>query len=432
MEAGARGCLAGDAEIDEVLRAVEAVRNGELWLSRKLFAQVLAHLQSQVVVPRVEECAWRLTDRQRQVAACVAEGMSNKQIGRRLGISPTTVKTHLHNIFERVGRRRPNPAGAARDGRRRSLTVALLPRVSASRRAAARRAPAGNGRAVRSGASASASARPPIQTASASVLTSSGSPSHSTRSASRPGSIRPTRVADAERLRRHARDRRERALPGQAVGDRVAGGLADLARVVGGVRRQQRDAHAGGASSAALSRREPSWSKLDGRFCSASTNTVALAAFSCAGHLPGLGGAGDHRAQAVAAGEGQQLADVGGALDVEHDASAGEVARQRLAPGRRQQRVRRIVGRQAARLAERLVEQHVLRRARAAAQCRRRPRRGSRTAGARRSSPPTDRRPGAPRRPGRRPGCRSPLLALSAVKVMPPSRATGSSIESGL
>ena len=44
-----------------------------------------------------------MTERQREIAACVARGMSNKQIGRQLGISPTTVKTHLHNIFERVG-----------------------------------------------------------------------------------------------------------------------------------------------------------------------------------------------------------------------------------------------------------------------------------------------------------------------------------------
>ena len=86
------------------MRAIEAVRDGELWLSRKLFARVLGHFQAQATRPPYWTTASaRLTDRQRQVAACVAEGMSNKQIGRRLGISPTTVKTHLHNIFERVG-----------------------------------------------------------------------------------------------------------------------------------------------------------------------------------------------------------------------------------------------------------------------------------------------------------------------------------------
>jgi DNA-binding CsgD family transcriptional regulator len=44
-----------------------------------------------------------LTKRQQEIAECVAEGMSNKEIGRYLGISAATVKTHLHNIFERVG-----------------------------------------------------------------------------------------------------------------------------------------------------------------------------------------------------------------------------------------------------------------------------------------------------------------------------------------
>lgn len=107
--AGAQGCLSRDAGEFEVLQAVRAVRAGELWLSRKLFAQVLAHLlaqvqlQNHVVVQRHEECDERMTERQREIAACVARGMSNKQIGRQLGISPTTVKTHLHNIFERVG-----------------------------------------------------------------------------------------------------------------------------------------------------------------------------------------------------------------------------------------------------------------------------------------------------------------------------------------
>lgn len=103
IEAGATGCLAGDADPGEALRAIRAVRAGELWLSRKLFARVLAHVQARAAPPHGDEPDLRLTERQRQIAACVAQGMSNKQIGRRLGISPTTVKTHLHNIFERVG-----------------------------------------------------------------------------------------------------------------------------------------------------------------------------------------------------------------------------------------------------------------------------------------------------------------------------------------
>lgn len=107
ISVGVRGCLSIDATPEEVLQAVRAVRAGELWLSRKLFAEVLTHLLAQVQVHAAvrhhEEGGERMTERQREIAACVARGMSNKQIGRQLGISPTTVKTHLHNIFERVG-----------------------------------------------------------------------------------------------------------------------------------------------------------------------------------------------------------------------------------------------------------------------------------------------------------------------------------------
>ena len=45
----------------------------------------------------------QLTDRQREIVHWASQGLSNKQIGRRLGISPETVKTHLHHVFEREG-----------------------------------------------------------------------------------------------------------------------------------------------------------------------------------------------------------------------------------------------------------------------------------------------------------------------------------------
>jgi DNA-binding NarL/FixJ family response regulator len=44
-----------------------------------------------------------LTDREREVLVLLASGMANKQIARRLGISEKTVKTHLTNVFQRIG-----------------------------------------------------------------------------------------------------------------------------------------------------------------------------------------------------------------------------------------------------------------------------------------------------------------------------------------
>ena len=43
-----------------------------------------------------------LTARRRQIVAVLAQGMSNKEIARMLGISDGTVKVHLHQIFERL------------------------------------------------------------------------------------------------------------------------------------------------------------------------------------------------------------------------------------------------------------------------------------------------------------------------------------------
>jgi len=104
IESGARGCLPPEAGVTEAREAVRAVLGGELWLSRRLFSAVLTQVQEHA--RRREACEGAddgLTERQREIVRCVGRGMSNKQIGRHLGISPTTVKTHLHNIFERLG-----------------------------------------------------------------------------------------------------------------------------------------------------------------------------------------------------------------------------------------------------------------------------------------------------------------------------------------
>jgi len=43
-----------------------------------------------------------LTDRERQIMRLVSEGLSNKEIGRRLNISDGTIKVHLHHIFQKL------------------------------------------------------------------------------------------------------------------------------------------------------------------------------------------------------------------------------------------------------------------------------------------------------------------------------------------
>lgn len=43
-----------------------------------------------------------LTDRERQIMTLVSEGLSNKEIGRRLNVSDGTIKVHLHHIFQKL------------------------------------------------------------------------------------------------------------------------------------------------------------------------------------------------------------------------------------------------------------------------------------------------------------------------------------------
>lgn len=105
VEQGVRGCIAKGAATGTWRRALLAVHEGEVWIPRWLLAEALSDLQQLMPAGWLPAAAQleRLTERQREIVRWVAQGLSNKEIARRLGISPTTVKTHLHNIFERVG-----------------------------------------------------------------------------------------------------------------------------------------------------------------------------------------------------------------------------------------------------------------------------------------------------------------------------------------
>ena len=97
LDAGAVGYLLKQADPEHILDALRATAAGGAPLDPKA-ARVL--LESRERTASLESA---LTDREREVLKLVADGLANKVIALRLGISERTVKAHLTNIFQRIG-----------------------------------------------------------------------------------------------------------------------------------------------------------------------------------------------------------------------------------------------------------------------------------------------------------------------------------------
>lgn len=95
LDAGARGFLLKEAPLDDLIRAVETVAGGGLYVDPVL-AGAIAREQAGDRVPT-------LTQREREVLRLLADGHSNEEIGRRLFISPETVRTHVRKAMAKLG-----------------------------------------------------------------------------------------------------------------------------------------------------------------------------------------------------------------------------------------------------------------------------------------------------------------------------------------
>jgi DNA-binding NarL/FixJ family response regulator len=109
IETQAHACLDKHDSPDTVMRAIHAAESGLFVVAPELLLEAV-HEGGELPVPppltgRISTNGeWAgLTERQREIVAWAARGLSNKQIARQLGISPETVKTHLHHVFEREG-----------------------------------------------------------------------------------------------------------------------------------------------------------------------------------------------------------------------------------------------------------------------------------------------------------------------------------------
>ncbi|ROP48816.1 MULTISPECIES: response regulator transcription factor [unclassified Rathayibacter] len=94
VEAGASGYLLKDAPPEELLAAIRAAAAGESALAPAVAARLFERLRSP---------APRLSARETEVLALVAQGLSNTEVAARLFVTETTVKSHLAHVFAKLG-----------------------------------------------------------------------------------------------------------------------------------------------------------------------------------------------------------------------------------------------------------------------------------------------------------------------------------------
>jgi two-component system NarL family response regulator len=112
---GAAGYLTKDLSPDALQRAVRGIRSGDLAMSRAMAAEVIQHLATATNRPAGSESRSDLPGvsvREEEVLALLADGLTDREIAERLGISPRTVETHVGSLLNKLGVR--NRAQAAR------------------------------------------------------------------------------------------------------------------------------------------------------------------------------------------------------------------------------------------------------------------------------------------------------------------------------
>jgi len=104
---GARGIVLKNEPAENILRAIEKVRRGEMWLDRATSARMFAEFSGRG--PARTDAAdgdgdgfAQLTQREREIVALVAQGLKTEQIAERLFISEKTVRNNLTIIFDKV------------------------------------------------------------------------------------------------------------------------------------------------------------------------------------------------------------------------------------------------------------------------------------------------------------------------------------------
>ncbi len=102
--AGAEGFILKNATVEDVLNTIRAVAAGEAVLPHTMTGSLFFQMTT---LPRLKgkgdlRMAMRMTEREKEIITLIVEGLNNKQIAFNLNIAISTVKSHVHNILEKL------------------------------------------------------------------------------------------------------------------------------------------------------------------------------------------------------------------------------------------------------------------------------------------------------------------------------------------
>jgi DNA-binding NarL/FixJ family response regulator len=119
-EAGVAGYVTREGSVEDLVAAVESVARGEMVISPRMAATLLQRVATLALEQSPAAIEARLTTREVEILDLIDQGLSNKEIARRLTIELSTVKNHVHNILEKLNvTRRGEAAARARAARER-------------------------------------------------------------------------------------------------------------------------------------------------------------------------------------------------------------------------------------------------------------------------------------------------------------------------
>ena len=105
VQAGVSGFMLKDINVMEFLKTIRSVHNGAKVLpsnlTESLFSQIVKHAVRGSNPSKINESV-RMTKREKQVITLIADGATNKEIAQKLHLSTYTVKSHVHNILEKL------------------------------------------------------------------------------------------------------------------------------------------------------------------------------------------------------------------------------------------------------------------------------------------------------------------------------------------